>query len=57
MLFRINAGPAQRFLVQTDPQFVGKPNDLDESDETIDGDEVNVSLNRISSKGEVKEKY
>ncbi|MFJ3317310.1 hypothetical protein ACIPLR_18285 [Herbaspirillum huttiense] len=22
-LFRINAGPAQRFLVQTDPQFVG----------------------------------
>jgi hypothetical protein len=24
-LFRINAGPAQRFLVQIDPQFVGGP--------------------------------
>jgi len=23
VLFRINAGPAQRFVVQTDPQFVG----------------------------------
>jgi hypothetical protein len=23
MFFRINEGPAQRFLVQTDPQFVG----------------------------------
>lgn len=42
--------PDGKFNVEYDYH---KPNDLDESDETIGGDEVNVSLNRISSKGEV----
>ena len=41
--------PDGKFNVEYD---YNKPNGLDESAETISGDEINMSLNRISSKGQ-----